>query len=46
MLAELSNDVDESQIGGQVGLVEFQLWAEVYGGEVSRRLWKEWGGGL
>jgi hypothetical protein len=38
-------DVDESQIGGQVGLVGFQLRGEVCGGEVSRRLWREWEGG-
>jgi hypothetical protein len=41
VLVELLNDVDENQIGGQVGLVGLQLW-----GEVSRRLWREWGGGL
>jgi hypothetical protein len=46
VLVELLNDVDESQIGGQVGLVGFQLREEVCGGEVSRRLWREWGGGL
>jgi hypothetical protein len=29
-VVELLNDVDESQIGGQVGLVGFQLWEEVW----------------
>jgi hypothetical protein len=45
VLAELLKGVDESQIGGQVGLVGFQLWGEVCG-EVSPRLWREWGGSL
>jgi hypothetical protein len=38
VLVELLNDYDESQVGGQVGLVGFQLWGEVYGREVSQTL--------
>jgi hypothetical protein len=30
VLVELLNDGDESQIDGQVGLVGFQLWSEVW----------------
>jgi hypothetical protein len=29
VLVELLNDVDKSKIGGQVGLVGFQLWSTV-----------------
>jgi hypothetical protein len=46
VFVELLNSVDENKICDPVGLVGFQIWEEVSGREISRILWREWGGGF